>query len=84
MNVCTGNYEIRPTAKGPVRVMVSGSIVADGDRRLLEILENESGARVVVEDHCTGLRPFYYTIRETGDPLQALGDGYVDQAPCAG
>lgn len=69
--------------KRPVRVMVSGSIVADGDRRLLEIIENESGARVVVEDHCTGLRPFYYTIRETGDPLQALADGYLDQAPCA-
>jgi benzoyl-CoA reductase/2-hydroxyglutaryl-CoA dehydratase subunit BcrC/BadD/HgdB len=69
--------------KNPVRVMMSGSIVADGDRRLIEIIEDRTGARVVVEDHCTGVRPFIHTIRETGDPFQALADGYLDQAPCA-
>jgi predicted CoA-substrate-specific enzyme activase len=69
--------------KRPVRVMMSGSIVADGDRRLIEIIEKRSGARVVVEDHCTGVRPFNHTIRESGDPFQALADGYLDQAPCA-
>jgi benzoyl-CoA reductase/2-hydroxyglutaryl-CoA dehydratase subunit BcrC/BadD/HgdB len=67
----------------PVRLMISGSIVADGDRRLVELIENEIGARIVVEDHCTGLKPFYHTVAETGDPLQALADGYLDQAPCA-
>lgn len=66
-----------------IRLMLSGSIVADGDRRLLHLIENELGARVVVEDHCTGLRPFYHTVRESGDPFQALADGYLDQAPCA-
>ena len=29
------------------------------------------------------MRPFYRTVRESGDPLQALADGYLDQAPCA-
>ncbi|CAH2598769.1 2-hydroxyacyl-CoA dehydratase [Rhodovastum atsumiense] len=67
----------------PVRLMISGSIVADGDRRLVELIEDEIGARVVVEDHCTGLRPFTHTLREDGDPFQALADGYLDQAPCA-
>jgi benzoyl-CoA reductase/2-hydroxyglutaryl-CoA dehydratase subunit BcrC/BadD/HgdB len=67
----------------PVRLMVSGSIMADGDRRLVELIEDEIGARVVVEDHCTGLKPFTHTVRETGDPFQALADGYLDQAPCA-
>ena len=67
----------------PVRLMVSGSIMADGDRRLVELIEDEIGARVVVEDHCTGLRPFTHTLREDGDPFQALADGYLDQAPCA-
>ena len=57
--------------------------MADGDRRLLNLIEGELGARVVVEDHCAGLRPFYRTVRESGDPLQALADGYLDQAPCA-
>ncbi|NPV92798.1 MAG: hypothetical protein HPY50_18690 [Firmicutes bacterium] len=66
-----------------IRLMMAGGIVADGDRRLLEIIEDEIGARIVVEDHCTGLKPFYHQISETGDPLQALADGYLDQAPCA-
>jgi len=67
----------------PLRLMVSGSIVADGDRRLLDIIEQELGARVVIEDHCAGVRPFYHTISETEDPYRALANGYLDQAPCA-
>jgi predicted CoA-substrate-specific enzyme activase len=66
-----------------LRLMISGSIMADGDRRLLNIIENELGARVVVEDHCAGVRPFYHSVAETGDPYQALANGYLDQAPCA-
>lgn len=66
-----------------IRLLMSGGIVADGDRRLLELIEEEIGARVVAEDHCTGLKNVYHTISEDGDPYQALADGYLDQAPCA-
>jgi predicted CoA-substrate-specific enzyme activase len=71
--------------EGPrrIRLMMSGGIIADGDRRLLELIENEIGARVVVEDHCTGLKNVDYQIDETIDPYQALADGYLDQSPCA-
>lgn len=67
----------------PIRLLLSGSIMADGDRRLVTLIEQEIGARVVVEDHCAGLRPFVHTVPETGDPFRALADGYLDQAPCA-
>lgn len=43
----------------PLRFMMSGGIIADGDNRLIELLEKDLGVRIVVEDHCTGLRPFY-------------------------
>lgn len=66
-----------------LRLMIAGSIVADGDRRLLEIVEKDLGLQVVVEDHCTGLKPFYHTTRASADPFQALADSYLDQAPCA-
>jgi len=66
-----------------IRLMMSGGIIADGDRRLMELIENVIGARVVVEDHCTGLKNVSYVINEEGDPYQALADGYLDQAPCA-
>jgi len=68
---------------GKLRLMIAGSIVADGDRRLLDIIEKELGLPVVVEDHCTGLKPFYHTTIENDDPFQTLADGYLDQAPCA-
>lgn len=66
-----------------LRIMMAGGIVADGDRRILETIENEIGARIVVEDHCMGLSPVYYDIREDEDPYLALSDGYLNQAPCA-
>lgn len=71
------------TGSRPLRIMISGSIAADGDRRLLDILEKDLGVSVVVEDHCAGLKPFYGTVEETGDPYLALANGYLDQAPCA-
>ena len=66
-----------------LRLMVSGGVVADGDRRVLDLLEGHLGCRVVVEDHCTGLGPFYHETPETQDPWQDLADAYLDQAPCA-
>jgi predicted CoA-substrate-specific enzyme activase len=70
-------------ADKPLRLMISGSVMADGDRRLLDIIEGELSARVVIEDHCAGVRPFYHSVEETGDPYAALANGYLDQAPCA-
>jgi len=65
-----------------LRIMMAGGIVADGDRRLVDLIEKEIGARIVVEDHCTGLRPFLKRVEEAGDPLAALAEGYLEQAPC--
>jgi predicted CoA-substrate-specific enzyme activase len=70
------------TGRRKIRLMMSGGIVADGDRRLLELIEDELGARVVVEDHCSGVRNVLHTINEQGDPYKALADGYLDQSPC--
>jgi benzoyl-CoA reductase/2-hydroxyglutaryl-CoA dehydratase subunit BcrC/BadD/HgdB len=72
----------RPQGR-PLRLMIAGSVVAEGDRRILKIIEEEIGAQVVIEDHCSGVRPFYNILPETGDPYQALANGYLDQAPCA-
>jgi benzoyl-CoA reductase/2-hydroxyglutaryl-CoA dehydratase subunit BcrC/BadD/HgdB len=70
-------------ADEPMRFMISGSVLADGDRKIHDILEGEYGGLVVAEDVCTGLRPFCHELSEEGDPLNALVGGYLDQAPCA-
>jgi predicted CoA-substrate-specific enzyme activase len=66
-----------------LRIMVCGGIMADGDRRLMDLLEKDIGANVVVDDHCTGLSPFYYDLQDTDDPYRDLANAYLDQAPCA-
>jgi predicted CoA-substrate-specific enzyme activase len=70
-------------AEAPMRFMISGSVLADGDRKIHDILEGEFGGVVVAEDVCTGVRPFCHELSEDGDPLNALVGGYLDQAPCA-
>ena len=66
-----------------LRIMIAGGIMADGDRRVMDLLEKDIGVNVVVEDHCTGLSSFYYDRAETDDPYRDLANAYLDQAPCA-
>jgi benzoyl-CoA reductase/2-hydroxyglutaryl-CoA dehydratase subunit BcrC/BadD/HgdB len=62
-----------------VPILVSGSIIEEP--RVLEILE-ESGARVVADDLCTGLRHFYPADGEGGGPIERLIDRYMNRFPC--
>lgn len=66
-----------------LRIMVAGGMIADGDRRIMDLIEKDLGVEIVVEDHCTGLSSFYYDIEESGDPWKDLASIYLDQAPCA-
>ncbi len=71
------------TGERRIRLMMSGGIVADGDRKLLELLEDEIGARIVIEDHCTGIKAASVDVNEEGEPYGALADSYLDSNPCA-
>jgi predicted CoA-substrate-specific enzyme activase len=71
------------TGERKIRLMMLGGIVSDGDRRLVKIVEEDIGASIVVEDHCTGLSSVFYDHPETGDPLTSLSNGYLNMAPCA-
>lgn len=64
------------------KVMLTGGIVAEGDTKVTGILE-DLGANIVVEDNCTGLKPFLHGIPEHGNWSKDLADGYLGQAPCA-
>jgi len=66
-----------------LRIMIAGGMIADGDRRIMDLIEKDLGVDIVVEDHCTGLSSFYYSPEETGDPWRDLANTYLDQAPCA-
>jgi bcr-type benzoyl-CoA reductase subunit C len=65
--------------EGGVPVLVSGSVI--DEPRLLEILE-ASGARVVSDDLCTGLRAFSPPTGRGEDPVDRLMDRHFKRFPC--
>ncbi len=76
------DHEQNRGKSGRYRLMLSGGVLADGDEKITGLLY-EMGADIVVEDNCTGLKPFLHTVPETGNWVENLADGYLGQAPCA-
>jgi benzoyl-CoA reductase/2-hydroxyglutaryl-CoA dehydratase subunit BcrC/BadD/HgdB len=62
------------TPKGP-RVMLIGSTLAQGDFKVVNLLE-ETGAAIVFEDFSEGMRPYSQMIDINGDLMQALAESY--------
>jgi len=60
--------------KGP-RILLTGSTLAMGDYKVLEIAEN-AGANIVVEEFAEGLRHYWDNVYVNGDLMQALADRY--------
>ena len=66
-----------------IRLMIAGGVIADGDKKILKIVEEDLGARIVCEDHCSGVKAMYNMIREDELPLEAIAEGYFGKAPCS-
>ena len=69
----------RPGMGPGVRLMLIGS--EDDDTQFVALAES-LGARVVVDDHCTGTRYFWNEVPPGPDPLAALAQRYIDRPPC--
>jgi len=66
---------------GNVRILVSGGIVADGDNKVMGLIESHGGT-VVTDDLCTGSRYFWNAIGDSEDPIDAICDRYLRNVPC--
>ncbi len=62
------------------RVMLIGSI--SDDLELIKLIESQSGALVVSENLCFGVRGEGRPVDETGDPIKALADHYLGESIC--
>lgn len=71
------------TGAGPIRIMLAGGIMAEGDNKVINIIEDDFNARVVIDDHCTGYNPVHVDTKVEGDVIQNIADSYLDSAPCA-
>jgi benzoyl-CoA reductase subunit C len=61
------------------RLIIIGS--EDDDTEFIEMVEN-LGARIVIDEHCTGTRYFDKEVKVNGDPLKAISERYVNRTPC--
>jgi benzoyl-CoA reductase/2-hydroxyglutaryl-CoA dehydratase subunit BcrC/BadD/HgdB len=64
-----------PWREGP-RIMLTGSTMADGDYKLVDLLE-ETGASIVIEEFSEGVRHYQQRIKPNGDLIRALADRYL-------
>ncbi|MBI2876481.1 MAG: 2-hydroxyacyl-CoA dehydratase [Candidatus Tectomicrobia bacterium] len=61
------------------RLMIIGSILADGDDKVIRIAE-ELKAQIVMDDFCTGSRWFWDPVEES--TLEGLARRYLEKSPC--
>ena len=61
------------------RLIIIGS--EDDDTKFIEMVEN-LGARIVIDEHCTGTRYFDKEVKVNGDLLNAISERYVKRIPC--
>ena len=54
---------------------MTGSTLALGDYRMLDIIE-ESGGSVVIEEFAEGIKPYWGSVKADGDLMAALADCY--------
>ncbi len=62
------------------RLMLVGSV--NDDIELVRLMENDSGALVVAENLCFGVRAAGGLVAETGDPVEALARRYLGESIC--
>jgi benzoyl-CoA reductase subunit C len=75
-------HELSPSTNQEVsvtRLMLIGS--ENDDIEFVRLIES-LGARVVIDDHCTGTRYFWNEVIPTEDRLKSIADRYLNRPPC--
>ncbi|NTU60740.1 MAG: hypothetical protein HGA95_00165 [Caldiserica bacterium] len=57
------------------RILMTGVPMPHGAEKVINLIE-EAGAKVVVQENCTGVKPLLEDVDETGDPLEAIARKY--------
>jgi benzoyl-CoA reductase/2-hydroxyglutaryl-CoA dehydratase subunit BcrC/BadD/HgdB len=60
---------------GHPRILLTGSTLAMGDSKIMDLIE-ETGGTVVVEEFAEGIKPYWENVQENDDLLEALADCY--------
>jgi benzoyl-CoA reductase/2-hydroxyglutaryl-CoA dehydratase subunit BcrC/BadD/HgdB len=72
---------LAPEPDGRPRILLTGVPIVHGAEKVLDIVE-ATGATVVVQENCTGLKPLDVDVAEDGDPVEAIARKYFG-LPCS-
>ena len=79
-------HEIKETAPPAVdgpNLLFTGSTLAHGDSKVMDIIE-ECGGSIVMEEFAEGIRPYWETVDTGGDPIKNLAESYFMKRICPG
>ena len=63
-----------------IRVLLTGCMIDRADQ--IKLIQ-DSGAKITVNELCTGSRQFDLMVSEHGDPFEALAERYIKKASCS-
>jgi benzoyl-CoA reductase/2-hydroxyglutaryl-CoA dehydratase subunit BcrC/BadD/HgdB len=66
-----------PSHEGP-RILLTGSTLAQGDSKILDMIE-ETGGLVVIEEFAEGIRPYWESVKTKGELMENLAECYFMQ-----
>jgi len=75
--------ENTPLSKDGPRILFTGSTLARGDTKVMDIIE-DSGGRVVIEEFAEGIRPYWGMVKLEGDLMANLAESYFMDRVCPG
>jgi len=72
-----------PLPKGAPRILFTGSTLARGDSKVMDLIEAAGGV-VVMEEFAEGIRPYWGKVKPEGDLMANLAESYFMDRVCPG
>ncbi len=64
--------------KAGARIMLVGSTMAEGDNKVVDLIE-QAGGNIIIEEFSEGIRPHIPNIETDGDLIRNLADAYLEK-----
>lgn len=67
--------DAKPLVSTGPRLLLTGSTLAMGDHKIMELIES-AGGNVVIEEFAEGIKPYWTSVTTNGDPMNSLAKAY--------
>ena len=72
-----------PLSNNGPRILLTGSTLAQGDSKVMDIIEDTGGV-IVMEEFAEGIRPYWGEVKIEGDLMANLAESYFMERVCPG